>query len=202
LKRGVNVRDTQTTNKKIAISCKEIQGERDKPQVSIKQQQHDRNDAKRARHGSEQEQQLPIDATASAFAPKAETLKHGNFYEGHVARTFQGRGLRGRGRGRSPGRGRSSNFYYPKNMDEGERTDKMSNVTEEAAAVSESPLVQESFGGQGRGGRTFYRGGRFGRGRGRFGRGGRAGRAEVIEALAAKTWVRPRTMDEALAEER
>lgn len=104
-----------------------------------------------------------------------------------------GRGRGGRGGRGSGGRGRNS---YEQNSTYHE-SEEGTSATEEAAAVSESPLVQQSF-GRGSGGRGFYRGGRGGRGRGR----GRAGRAEVLEAVKAKTWVRPRTMEEGLATER
>jgi hypothetical protein len=73
-------------------------------------------------------------------------------------------------------------------------------ATVEAAAVSESPLIAASFGrgGRGRGGRGLYPfSGRAARGGGRGG--GRAGRTEVTEMISAKTWKRPRTMDEGLS---
>ncbi|EED95268.1 predicted protein [Thalassiosira pseudonana CCMP1335] len=106
---------------------------------------------------------------------------------------FEGRGRVGRGRGRFSGRGHAA-----ANNDEGGDY----NATKEAAAVSESPLVADSFGHSysGRGGRGRF-GGR-GRGRGRGLDGGRAGRAEVTEAIKAKTWTRPRTMDEGLSTSR
>ncbi|KAL7515117.1 hypothetical protein ACHAXN_012400 [Cyclotella atomus] len=100
-----------------------------------------------------------------------------------------GRGFRGgRGRGRGPGRFNSDDTDFNSN-------NKPKTATEEAAAVSESPLVADSFGYSGRGrGR--------GRGSGRGGREERAGRDEVAEMVAAKTWKRPRTMDEGLSTSR
>lgn len=97
------------------------------------------------------------------------------------------------------GRGRFSNTFYPnKQNNEHDDGDGEANVTKEAAAVSESPLVAGHFSGGGRG--SFI--GR-GRGRGRFVDGrGRAGRAEVAEMLSTKTWTRPRTMDEGLSASR
>lgn len=99
-----------------------------------------------------------------------------------------GRGFsRGGGRMSGRGRGRFSNTFYP---------NKQANEQEEAAAVSESPLVAGHFSG-----RHSFRG--RGRGRGSFdGRGGRAGRAEVAQMISAKTWTRPRTMDEGLSTSR
>lgn len=118
---------------------------------------------------------------------------YNNWQEG---RGGGGRFSRGGGRfGR--GRGRFSNTFYPnKQNNEQEGGDGEANATSEAAAVSESPLVAGHFSGRG-----SFRG--RGRGRGRFVDGrGRAGRADVAEMLSAKTWTRPRTMDEGLSASR
>mmetsp|Transcript_1122 Transcript_1122/g.1806 ORF Transcript_1122/g.1806 Transcript_1122/m.1806 type:complete len:473 (+) Transcript_1122:117-1535(+) len=118
----------------------------------------------------------------------------------------EGRGGRGgrfsRGGGRfGGGRGRFSSTFYPnKQNTEQEGGDGEANATTDAAAVSESPLVAGHFSGRG-----SFRGRGRGRGRGRFvdGRGrGRGGRSEVAELLSAKTWTRPRTMDEGLSASR
>ena len=114
---------------------------------------------------------------------------------------YQGRGGRSGGRVRGRGGGRfASTAYYPNNNEqEGEGAGDYAEATdysptEEAAFVSESPLIAASF-GRGRG-RGFYRGGR---GRGRGGREVGAGRAEVAEKLSAMVWKRPRTIDEGLS---
>lgn len=86
----------------------------------------------------------------------------------------------GGGRMSGRGRGRFSNTFYPNKQ--------ANNEQEEAAAVSESPLVAGHFSG-----RHSFRG---------RGRGGRAGRAEVAQMISAKTWTRPRTMDEGLSTSR
>lgn len=102
-----------------------------------------------------------------------------------ATRFGRGRGGRGRGLGR---------FSYSYQQHEGDNKT-IDTGTEEAAKVSESPLVQQSF--RGRTGRGF-RGG----GRGRGGRGRRAGRDEIATAVKAKTWVRSRTIEEGLATDR
>lgn len=118
----------------------------------------------------------------------------------HWSLSVSYRGGFSRGGGRmGRGRGRFSNTLYPNKqandqvVTDIDRTD-IDQV--EAAAVSESPLIAGYFSGRGsfRGGR----GGRFGDGRG----GGRAGRAEVAELISAKSWTRPRTMDEGLSTSR
>eukprot|EP00986_Skeletonema_menzelii_P016898 scaffold16368_cov155-Skeletonema_menzelii.AAC.1 len=125
-----------------------------------------------------------------------------NWGSNHWQEQGRGRGGRfSRGGGRfGRGRGHFSNTFYPnKQNTEQEGGDGEANATSEAAAVSESPLVAGHFSGRG-----SFRGRGRGRGRGRFvdGRGGRAGRAEVADMISAKTWTRPRTMDEGLSASR
>lgn len=116
----------------------------------------------------------------------AEKWSSNHWQEGRGGRGFS-RGGGGGGRMSGRGRGRFSNTFYP---------NKQANEQEEAAAVSESPLVAGHFSG-----RHSFRG--RGRGRGSFdARGGRAGRAEVAQMISAKTWTRPRTMDEGLSTSR
>ena len=113
---------------------------------------------------------------------------------------MSGRGRGGRGRGGYDDYDQSSQIVGGDGEEVETTVSGVPDATVEAAAVSESPLIAASFGrgGRGRGGRGLYPfSGRAARGGGRGG--GRAGRAEVAEMISAKTWKRPRTMDEGLS---
>ena len=171
------------------------------------------NYSKRPRHHDNKGDGMTTPLSTTTFDSGGGTGR--GFYRGSSAPGREGRGGRspyaGRGamggRGRGGGRGGYNNFdndYSAEGLvgggggEVGGTVTGVPNATVEAAAVSESPLIAASFGrGRGRGRGLYpYSPGRAGRG---SGRGGRAGRAEVVELISAKTWKRPRTMDEGLS---
>ena len=143
---------------------------------------NDHNHGKRARHEQASD-------NFEQQGGKIDDNAHSNHWqEGRGRRFSRGGGRFGRGRGRF------SNTFYPNKQNvEQESGDGEADATNEAAAVSESPLVAGHFSVRG-----SFRGRGRGRGRGRFDGRGRAGRAQVSAMLSAKTWTRPRTMDEGL----